>query len=259
MLKGLYFKGQLIMNAFTYPRVSVGIIVIDKGHILLGKRINSHGSGTWALPGGHLEYGEDIEECAQRELHEETGLEALALKKGPWMNHKIEEKHYVSIFMYVTAFQGILTLKEPEKCERWEWFPLQELPSPLFTPLERFIQNHAFEHKDFGYAYLSCPYFHADPEVKKKRVEEATKAAHALFKKGISVFSPLTHNHPIAESGVGTGWDKWEGFDLGMVSRAQKLYVLTIPGWEASFGIQAEMKRAKELNIPIEMINIEDL
>ncbi len=63
------------------PLVGVGVIVIRNGGILLGKRIGSHGAGTWALPGGHLEYAERIEDCAAREVLEETGLYADIYRK----------------------------------------------------------------------------------------------------------------------------------------------------------------------------------
>ena len=31
--------------------------------------------GAWVLPGGHIEVGESLEECAVREIKEETGIE----------------------------------------------------------------------------------------------------------------------------------------------------------------------------------------
>jgi len=57
------------------PKVGVGIIVIKDNKVLLGKRKNSHGEGSWCFPGGHLEFNESLENCAKREVLEETGIE----------------------------------------------------------------------------------------------------------------------------------------------------------------------------------------
>ncbi|MBU0929712.1 MAG: NUDIX domain-containing protein, partial [Nanoarchaeota archaeon] len=55
-------------------RVGVGVYIIKDNKILFGKRKGFHGSGTWCPPGGHLEFNESIEECAIREVMEETGI-----------------------------------------------------------------------------------------------------------------------------------------------------------------------------------------
>lgn len=115
-----------------YPKVGICIAVIQEGKILLGKRKGAHGEGQWATPGGHLEFKESVEECAARELLEETGLKAKCFEQGPWMNHILGEKHYVTLVVFVDEFEGSLQNLEPEKCEGWEWFDLKSLPQPLF-------------------------------------------------------------------------------------------------------------------------------
>ena len=65
-------------------RVGVGVIVVRGGLVLLGQRLGSHGAGTWALPGGNLEFGESVEACARRELLEETGLHLTSVRPAPF-------------------------------------------------------------------------------------------------------------------------------------------------------------------------------
>ncbi|HSW71837.1 MAG TPA: NUDIX domain-containing protein [Chlamydiales bacterium] len=134
------------MKETKIPRIGVGVVVVKSGLVLLGKRKGSHGAGTWSLSGGHLEYGETIEECAKRELAEETGLQALQIELGPWSNDIInKDKHYVTIFTFVKKFQGDVKLLEPSKCEGWNWFKWDQLPSPLFLPVESLIKKMGIE------------------------------------------------------------------------------------------------------------------
>jgi 8-oxo-dGTP diphosphatase len=57
-----------------YPRVGVGAIVINDGKVLLVKRGIEPSKGLWAIPGGSVELGETLQEAAEREIMEETGL-----------------------------------------------------------------------------------------------------------------------------------------------------------------------------------------
>ena len=56
------------------PRVGVGAIVIHEGRILLVKRGVEPSRGLWAIPGGTLNLGETLQQCAAREILEETGI-----------------------------------------------------------------------------------------------------------------------------------------------------------------------------------------
>ena len=121
----------------SHPRIGVAVIVVREGRVLLGQRLGAHGEGTWALPGGHLEFGETIEGCAARELAEETGLQADAFAPGPFTNTVLASKGlpYVTLFMLAQDPRGEPARLEPEKCSGWEWFAWSALPAPLFSPL----------------------------------------------------------------------------------------------------------------------------
>ncbi|CAH9051465.1 NADH pyrophosphatase [Pseudoalteromonas holothuriae] len=124
-------------------RVGVAVIIVRDGKFLLGERMGAHGSGTWATPGGHLEVGETIEQCAQREVSEETGLVIKKTVKLGFTNDIFEgeNKHYVTLFMLAYSDFGIAEVKEPNKCTQWQWCALDNLPSPLFLSLKHFLAD----------------------------------------------------------------------------------------------------------------------
>ena len=69
------------MSETTYPsspRVAVGTVVIRDGAVLLVRRAKAPSEGLWAIPGGSVELGETLQQAAERELFEETGVRVRA-------------------------------------------------------------------------------------------------------------------------------------------------------------------------------------
>lgn len=134
------------------PRVGIGAILLDAsrpGRTVAGARLGAHGAGRWALPGGHLEFGQSWGECASMEVAEECGV---AVPPGAW--HVVgvtndvmaaEDLHYVTVFVAArvgAAALAALENKEPDKCAGWAWVTWEELADkPIFLPLKNFLDG----------------------------------------------------------------------------------------------------------------------
>jgi 8-oxo-dGTP diphosphatase len=114
-------------------RVGIGVIVVKDGTFLIQKRKGSHGTGTWSIPGGHLEFGESFAETAEREVLEETGVKIKNIRFGAVTNDILpsDDKHYVSIWLVSDYASGEPRIIEPDKCDELEWVTFDTLPAPL--------------------------------------------------------------------------------------------------------------------------------
>jgi hypothetical protein len=99
--------------------------------------------------------------------------------------------------------------------------------------------------------YLASPYSHPDPAVRQKRFDAACRAAAALLRVGIPVFSPIAHSHPIAQHGVPGTWAFWQRIDRQYLRHCRAVVVLRLPGWDMSVGVQAEVELARQWGIPV--------
>lgn len=116
-------------------------IINNQGLLLLGKRKNCYGQGTWALPGGHLEYGETLLDCAQRELKEELGIEQAPLQLIAITDDINEERHYIHASFLLKEYNGPVLLMEPDKCYEWKYFNLDQLPEDFFEPHTKILKT----------------------------------------------------------------------------------------------------------------------
>lgn len=118
------------------PLVGLSVLVVKHGKLLLGKRRGSHGAGEYAAPGGHLEHLESFQTCAAREVLEETGIEIGPLRFLRVLNAtQYAPKHYVDLAFVAEWRAGEPEVREPDKVDRWDWYAIDDLPSPLFAML----------------------------------------------------------------------------------------------------------------------------
>lgn len=113
--------------------IGFGVIIVKNNKFLVGIRGREckQGRGLWALPGGMVEPNESIESAIKREVAEECGLDI-----------SLDSKHFETPVFAVTdhfplqhlSFWTIANwrfgdpvVKEPHKCERWEWKTLSEV------------------------------------------------------------------------------------------------------------------------------------
>jgi len=128
---------------FRKPSLTVdGVVLVRRpGHggartplVLLVERGGEPFRGQWALPGGFVDYGEDIDDAIGREIAEETGLTRLPFRQYRAFGAPDRDPrgHTVSV-VYVAELVG-----EPpavtggDDAARAEWFPVDDLPELAF-------------------------------------------------------------------------------------------------------------------------------
>lgn len=91
---------------------------------LLGLRADT---GLWALPGGAMDPTDECpEECALRELMEETGIQGMHVWPLGWACHEAKGKRWVGLYLAATVPDEAQARNiEPDKHHAWEWFDLE--------------------------------------------------------------------------------------------------------------------------------------
>lgn len=105
--------------------------------------------------------------------------------------------------------------------------------------------------------YLACPYSSRMPWVREARYEQANRAAAWAMSQGHTVFSPISHSHPICghlDEGMLLSHDFWMSQDLPLLRKADALWVLCIAGWDTSRGVAREIQEAEANGIPIRYV-----
>jgi len=117
----------------TGASVNVYLVLREKDRVLLSLRKNTgYLDGFYGLVAGHVEDGESATAAMIREAREEAGIELTAAQlKVVHMLHRQTNRFNVDVFFECTSWQGKIENREPEKCEKLEFFPIEQLPSNL--------------------------------------------------------------------------------------------------------------------------------
>ena len=130
--------------------IGFGVIILKDNKVLLGKRHEDpekassllKGEGTWTMPGGKLHFAESFEQGAKREVKEETGIELNTVKVIAVNEDMVETAHFVTISLLSDDFEGEPRVMEPDEITEWHWFDLENLPSPIYFPSAKTLENY---------------------------------------------------------------------------------------------------------------------
>lgn len=134
------------------PRVGVGAVVVHDHKVLLVLRNKRPAKGQWAIPGGSLELGETLQQGAEREVLEETGLRVKAgavvftcdsIHRDPLGNIMF---HYVIVDVEATPIDPNQPLTPGDDVKDARWFSIDEvahLDIPMVEATRFLMQKYA--------------------------------------------------------------------------------------------------------------------
>lgn len=123
---------------YEYPRpaVTADCVVITKEYepkVLLIQRGNEPFKGQWAFPGGFMNMDETTEQCAVRELEEETGLKISEIKQiGAYSKVDRDPRGRTVTVAYLAIIDKPGAVKGLDDAAKAQWFPLSNLPELAF-------------------------------------------------------------------------------------------------------------------------------
>ncbi len=110
---------------------AASVALIRRDDLLLIQRARAPWLGAWSLPGGRLEPGESTEDCARREIREELGLNAFALR--PVRVMRIGEGGRARLQVFATqGFEGEIV--PSDEITAWRWVRPEQIGGYKTTP-----------------------------------------------------------------------------------------------------------------------------
>lgn len=123
---------------YKYPRPAVTadcVVIAGNGEkkVLVIQRGEEPYKGCWALPGGFMNMDETTEQCAIRELEEETGLKVNEIRQiGAYSKVDRDPRGRTITVAYLAIVDAPVAVEGQDDAAKAEWFPLKVLPPLAF-------------------------------------------------------------------------------------------------------------------------------
>ncbi|MBD6614893.1 NUDIX hydrolase [Komarekiella sp. 'clone 1'] len=125
----LWRYGQTVLGIiFRHPITGTSIIpILPDGRIVLIRRRDD---GRWALPGGMVDWGEDIPSTIRRELKEETGLELVEIRRlvGVYSAPDRDPRIHSICVVVEAQVHGTMEVQDTLEVIEIQAFPVNSLP-----------------------------------------------------------------------------------------------------------------------------------
>ena len=143
-MRRLWQFGQTVLGIiFRHPIPGTSIIpILPDGRIVLIRRRDN---GQWALPGGMVDWGEDVSTAVQRELKEETGLELVKIRRlvGVYSAPDRDPRIHSICILVEAEVQGKMEIQDTlEVIEIQAFLPTSLPPDPLSHDHNQQLQDY---------------------------------------------------------------------------------------------------------------------
>ena len=138
-------------HSTVLPRTRVAVVLVQGDCVLL-IRHQKKDATYWLLPGGGLDYGESISECAAREILEETGL-VIEVRNMLYLSEAIapdKSRHILNITVLGRVVGGTLAKADEAILAELAWVPLEDLGKVTLYPA---IADHLLASWQEGFAH----------------------------------------------------------------------------------------------------------
>ena len=104
-------------------------------------------------------------------------------------------------------------------------------------------------------SYLAAPYTDVDKAVVEERIKKVCIADANLMRAGIFTTSPLLKHLILQHADLPSSFEYWRDYSMTLLCTVDQVIVLMLDGWKESEGVQAEIRIATDVGIPIVYLN----